>query len=145
MLWHQMHLILPQVSHFAVPLCRTLILGNIDYTCFAKSPSAAIPALIANQLVFTLGTILFGILSTSAANQFFPEDGLLWAPYDLLMAFQVHGGNGARAGAFFGGISLVLAQLGINVAGQVLALIDRLGMVFDGQSQEWLQFWSSMD
>ncbi|CAD6572211.1 MAG: hypothetical protein CYPHOPRED_004747 [Cyphobasidiales sp. Tagirdzhanova-0007] len=116
-----------------------------NYTCFAKSPSAAIPALIANQLVFTLGTILFGILSTSAANQFFPEDGLLWAPYDLLMAFQVHGGNGARAGAFFGGISLVLAQLGINVAGQVLALIDRLGMVFDGQSQEWLQFWSSMD
>lgn len=87
-----------------------------DFTQFAKSKSAAIPALIATQLGLLLAVILFGILSTSAAVQFFPQEPLLWGPYDLLMAFQVHGGKGARAGAFFGGICLILAQIGINVA-----------------------------
>lgn len=61
---------------------------------------------------------LFGILATSAAVKVFPgEDRLLWAPYDLLDAFQRNGGSGARAGAFFAGLALMIPQFGINVTG----------------------------
>lgn len=60
---------------------------------------------------------VFGILATSAAVEVFPEeDRLLWAPYELLLAFQREGGAGARAATFFGGLVLLVPQLGINVA-----------------------------
>lgn len=35
------------------------------------------------------------------------------------MTFMENGGSGARAGAFFGGLALVGAQLGINIMGFV--------------------------
>ena len=60
-------------------------------------------------------TILFGILSASAVNAIYPEDGLIWTPWGILAAFQRHGGSGARAAAFFGGIFLAYAQISMNV------------------------------
>lgn len=70
-------------------------------------------------MVLTFGVILFGIFATSAAVEIFPDKGLLWAPYDLLLAFQERGGKGARAATFFAGIALVIAQLGINIMASV--------------------------
>lgn len=59
----------------------------------------------------------FGIIATSAAVEVFPEeDRLLWAPYEVLLAYQQRGGAGVRAATFFGAAVLIIPQLGINIA-----------------------------
>lgn len=64
--------------------------------------------------------MVFGILATSAAIVLFPEETrLLWAPYDLLLAFQKEGGPGTRAITFFAGVILMIPQLAINIAWSV--------------------------
>lgn len=60
----------------------------------------------------------FGIIATSAAVKVFPnEEKLLWAPYEVLLAFQrlENAGPGIRAATFFGGLVMVFPQLGMNV------------------------------
>lgn len=60
----------------------------------------------------------FGIIATSAAVKVFPnETKLLWAPYEVLLAFQrlENVGPGTRAVTFFDGLAVVIPQLGINV------------------------------
>jgi len=98
------------------------VLPHAAYTRLSKERFSVVPACVINQLVFATVTILFGILATSAAVEFWPEKGLLWGPFDLLMNFMEDGGGGARAGGFFGGLALVGAQLGINIMGFVRAL-----------------------
>jgi hypothetical protein len=69
-----------------------------------------------------------------------PEEGLLWSPYDLLTAIQMHGGNGARAAVFFAcerlgtiesdvatvcadylALAFLVSQFGINIAGNAIS------------------------
>lgn len=60
---------------------------------------------------------VFGILTTSAAVEVFPDENrLLWAPYEVLLAYQMKGGAGVRAATFFGALVLIIPQLGINIA-----------------------------
>jgi NCS1 family nucleobase:cation symporter-1 len=88
-------------------------------------------------------TCLIGIVCTSVAAQFYPEEGLLWSPYDLLTAIQMHGGNGARAAVFFAckwlwlillahdyelpayaehsALAFLVSQFGINIAGNAIS------------------------
>ena len=62
--------------------------------------------------------IVCGILVTSAAAEFYPEEPLLWQPYELLMTIvRYEGTAGARAAVFFAAVSLTCAQLGMNVNG----------------------------
>jgi NCS1 family nucleobase:cation symporter-1 len=98
------------------------ILNQSDYTRFAVKPtdqiySQAIIVPVASSL-----TAFIGIIVTSCAAGFFPDvKELLWAPYDLLAQIQFHGGAGARAAVFFAGCAFVLAQFGINVAGNAIS------------------------
>jgi NCS1 family nucleobase:cation symporter-1 len=90
---------------------------SIDYTRFARKFSSPLPSQIISHWIIPLVLTVFGILATSAAVEVFPEETrLLWAPFDLLLAFQKRGGAGIRAATFFGGAVLVLPQLAINVA-----------------------------
>nr|XP_019050933.1 hypothetical protein I302_01376 [Kwoniella bestiolae CBS 10118]OCF29863.1 hypothetical protein I302_01376 [Kwoniella bestiolae CBS 10118] len=97
------------------------ILNNSDYTRFAVHPRAQIISQVVAIPVMGVLTCLIGIICTSVAAQFYPDEGLLWAPYDLLAAVQKHGGAGARAGVFFASLAFLFAQFGINIAGNAVS------------------------
>ncbi|ORY25559.1 NCS1 nucleoside transporter family [Naematelia encephala] len=97
------------------------ILNQADYSRFAKRPRDQIWAQIFAIPCTSLITAILGIFATSAAVEIWPTAGLLWKPYQLLTAYQEHGGRGARAGAFFGGVAFTISQLGINIAGNAMS------------------------
>ncbi|KAI0822158.1 NCS1 nucleoside transporter family [Trametes gibbosa] len=106
------------------------ILNQSDYTRFASYPRAQILSQLVVVPVSSIIIALIGVVVTSCAAGFFPDDGLLWAPYDLLEAIQLHGGAGARAACFFAGCAFVLSQLGINVPGNAISGgIDMSGLL----------------
>jgi cytosine/uracil/thiamine/allantoin permease len=107
-----------------------------DYTRFASHPRAQIWSQAIVVPVMGTLTCLIGIICTSVAAQFYPEEGLLWSPYALFTAIQMHGGNGARAAVFFAceylclpsvsrcyadprgwsaALSFLISQFGINI------------------------------
>ncbi|KAI0699509.1 NCS1 nucleoside transporter family [Cerioporus squamosus] len=97
------------------------ILGQSDFTRFAAYPRAQI---ISQLLMVPLSTViisLVGVIVTSCAAGFYPNDGLLWTPYDLLPVIQARGGPGARAACFFAGCAFVISQFGINIPGNAIA------------------------
>lgn len=92
-----------------------------------------LPSLPWYPWVRTIVVALIGIICTSCAAQIFPEQEgtLLWAPYDLYAALQAHYGNSSHSGAAvaFGGLSFMIAQLGMVVAkNSVAAGIDLSGL-----------------
>ncbi|KAI0641777.1 NCS1 nucleoside transporter family [Trametes meyenii] len=97
------------------------ILNQSDYTRFATRPRAQIASQLAVVPVGSILVAFFGVVVTSCAAGFFPEEPLLWAPYDLLRAVQVRGGPGARAACFFAGCAFVMSQCGVNVPGNAIA------------------------
>ncbi|KAI0667409.1 NCS1 nucleoside transporter family [Trametes maxima] len=99
------------------------ILNQSDYTRFAAYPRAQI---VSQLVIVPVGSILvafFGVVVTSCAAGFFPEEPLLWAPYDLLQAVQTRSGGsaGARAACFFAGCAFVMSQCGVNIPGNAIA------------------------
>ena len=70
---------------------------------------------------------LIGIIVTSCAAQLYPEEGLLWQPYDLLTAIQKHSGNSgrARAAVAFASIAFILAQIGLAVVQNALSGVSK--------------------
>nr|XP_018259521.1 uncharacterized protein I303_07589 [Kwoniella dejecticola CBS 10117]OBR81679.1 hypothetical protein I303_07589 [Kwoniella dejecticola CBS 10117] len=97
------------------------ILNNSDYTRFAVHPRAQIFSQVFIIPIQGVMTCLIGIVCTSVAAQYYPEEGLLWSPYKLLTAVQNNGGNGARAGVFFASLAFLFAQFGINIAGNAIS------------------------
>lgn len=96
-----------------------------DYTRFARRPRDQV---LAQLVMVPLGTIvvaLIGIVCTSCAAQIFPEfEGtLLWEPYRLLDALQLHYNDspGSRAAVFFAGFAFMVAQFGMVVANNGVA------------------------
>ncbi|WWD21804.1 hypothetical protein CI109_106292 [Kwoniella shandongensis] len=97
------------------------ILNNSDYTRFAVHPRAQILSQAVIIPVMGIFTCLIGIICTSVAAQFYPDEGLLWEPYTLLTVVQQNGGPGARAGVFFASLAFLVSQFGINIAGNAVA------------------------
>ena len=106
------------------------ILNQSDYTRFATYPRAQI---VSQLVIVPVGSILvafFGVIVTSCAAGFYPDAGLLWAPYDLLQVIQTRGGPGARAACFFAGCAFVMSQFGINIPGNAISGgIDMSGLL----------------
>lgn len=101
----------------SVPDAEGSFLVLADYTRFSKNMTAPVPGQVLSRMILPLLVTAFGILATSAAVEVFPnERRLLWAPYELLLAYQMRGGAGARAATFFGGLVLLIPQLRINIA-----------------------------
>ncbi|KAI0641784.1 NCS1 nucleoside transporter family [Trametes meyenii] len=97
------------------------ILNQSDYTRFASYPRAQIISQLVVVPVSSVIVALFGVIVTSCAAGFYPEEPLLWAPYDLLPVIQSHGGPGARAACFFAGCAFVMSQFGINIPGNAVS------------------------
>ncbi|KAJ7465101.1 NCS1 nucleoside transporter family [Mycena latifolia] len=106
-----------------------VILNQSDFSRFARKPGDQIlPQIICVPFMSVL-TATLGLICTSCAAGFYPEEPLLWQPYDLLIAIQTHGGHGARAATFFAGCAFVVSQLGLNISGNgVSGGIDLSGL-----------------
>ncbi|WWC70335.1 uncharacterized protein I206_104285 [Kwoniella pini CBS 10737] len=98
------------------------ILSQSDYTRFARRP---IDPLVSQVIIAPIsGTIVcvIGLICASSAAKIYPEEPLLWTPYGLLTAIQLHENTkGARAAVFFASLVFTLAQLGINIPGNCLS------------------------
>lgn len=84
-----------------------------DYTRFAKRPR---DQLLSQAILVPMGTIvnsLIGIVVTSCAATLYPEEGLLWQPYDLLEVVQRYANNSSRtrAAIAFASIAFISAQM----------------------------------
>ncbi|KXN86026.1 hypothetical protein AN958_10583 [Leucoagaricus sp. SymC.cos] len=91
------------------------ILYQSDFTRYAKQNNNQF---IGQILVFPLVsscTNIFGIITTSCARGFYPEEPLLWKLYDLLYAIQMHEGKWARVAVFFGAFAFLLSTLSATV------------------------------
>ncbi|WRT66262.1 uncharacterized protein IL334_003215 [Kwoniella shivajii] len=98
------------------------ILNMSDYTRFARKPNdPLISQAVVTPITGVLVTII-GLVCASAGAKLYPTETLLWAPYRLLTAIQIHEGTkGARAAVFFASLVFTLAQLGINIPGNLMA------------------------
>jgi NCS1 family nucleobase:cation symporter-1 len=93
------------------------ILYQSDFSRYAVKPGDQIWGQIFIIPVCLLGSNVLGIVTTSCARGFYPDEPLLWKLYDLLEAIQRHGGAGARAAVFFAAFAFFLSQLCVNVVG----------------------------
>lgn len=97
------------------------ILNQNDYSRFSKRPRHAIVGQAVAFPIYAIFGSLIGILVTAATQQRFGGEAI-WSPPDLLARLiQQNGDAGTRAACFFGGLALVVAQLGVNVSGNALA------------------------
>ncbi|KAF1811842.1 putative uracil permease [Eremomyces bilateralis CBS 781.70] len=96
-----------------------------DYTRFARRPKDQILAQLVMVPLGTIVTALIGIICTSCAAKLFPEQAgtLLWEPYRLLDALQLHyhDSSGARAAVAFSSFAFMVAQFGMVVANNGLS------------------------
>ena len=97
------------------------ILNQSDYTRFASYPRAQIMSQLLVVPINSVIIALIGLIVTSCAAGFYPDEGLLWAPYDLFPVIQENGGPGARAACFFVGCVFVMSQFGINIPGNAIS------------------------
>ena len=101
-----------------------------NYTRFASYPRAQLVSQLVVVPVSSAIISLIGVVVTSCAAGFYPDEGLLWAPYDLLPIIQERGGPGARAACFFVGCVFVMSQFGINIPGNAISGgIDMSGLL----------------
>lgn len=91
------------------------ILYQSDFSRYAKKSGDQLWGQIFAIPVCLLGTNILGIVATSCARGFYPDEPLLWKIYDLLSAVQRHGGPGARAAVFFASLAFVASQLSVTV------------------------------
>ncbi|WVQ78565.1 NAD(P)H:quinone oxidoreductase, type IV [Cryptococcus sp. DSM 104549] len=97
------------------------ILNMSDYTRFAQRPNdPLVSQAIVTPIVGVL-TAVIGIVCASSAAANYPTTKLLWTPYGLLTAMQTYGDNATRAAVFFASLVFTLAQLGINIPGNLIA------------------------
>ncbi|KAJ5731712.1 Allantoin permease [Penicillium malachiteum] len=68
---------------------------------------------------------IIGILVTAATQDRYGS--AKWNLPNLLSAVIEHGSSRSRAAAFFGGVALVISQMGVNVSGNALAGVRRSG------------------
>ncbi|RJE17958.1 hypothetical protein PHISCL_09704 [Aspergillus sclerotialis] len=90
------------------------ILNQNDYARFAKKPRDAILGQCFAFPFYAISCSVIGIIVTAATQERF--DGAKWNLPDLLGAIIEHGGSRSRAAAFFGGLALVVSQIGFDLA-----------------------------
>ncbi|KAE9405158.1 hypothetical protein BT96DRAFT_1015817 [Gymnopus androsaceus JB14] len=91
------------------------ILYQSDFSRYAVHPGDQMWGQIFIIPICLFGSNILGIITTSCARGFYPDEPLLWKLYDLLEAIQTNGGNGARAAVFFAAFAFMLSQMCVNV------------------------------
>ncbi|KAF7439810.1 hypothetical protein PC9H_000146 [Pleurotus ostreatus] len=91
------------------------ILYQSDFSRYAVKSGDQIWGQVFIIPVCLFGSNILGIITTSCARGFYPDEPLLWKLYDLLEAIQMHEGPGARAAVFFAAFAFFLSQVCVNV------------------------------
>ncbi|KAJ5708681.1 Allantoin permease [Penicillium malachiteum] len=95
------------------------ILNQNDYARFTRKPTYAIWGQLLSFPFYGMTCAIIGILVTAATQDRYGS--AKWNLPNLLSAIIEHGGSRSRAAAFFGGVALVISQMGVNVPGNALA------------------------
>lgn len=98
------------------------ILYQSDFSRYAVHPGDQMWGQIFIIPICLLGSNILGIITTSCARGFYPNEPLLWKLYDLLEAIQSNSSNGgdgpssgSRAAVFFAASAFMLSQMCVNV------------------------------
>ncbi|KAF8903680.1 permease for cytosine/purines, uracil, thiamine, allantoin-domain-containing protein [Gymnopilus junonius] len=92
------------------------ILYQSDFSCYAINPGDQMWGQILIIPICLLGSNVWGIVTTSAAQGFYlADEPLLWKLYDLLHAIQTHEGPAACAAIFFMAFAFFISQLCIGI------------------------------
>ncbi|KAJ5720108.1 Allantoin permease [Penicillium malachiteum] len=95
------------------------ILNQNDYARFTRKPTNAIWGQFLSFPFYGMTCAIIGILVTAATQDRYGS--AKWNLPNLLSAIIENGGSRSRAAAFFGGVALVISQMGVNVPGNALA------------------------
>ncbi|KAG1862376.1 NCS1 nucleoside transporter family [Suillus tomentosus] len=91
------------------------ILYQSDFSRYAVHPGDQVYGQIFSIPLCLLGSNILGIVTTSCARGFYPNEPLLWKLYDLLQAIQRNEAPAARAAVFFAAFAFFLSQLSVTV------------------------------
>jgi NCS1 family nucleobase:cation symporter-1 len=94
------------------------ILNQNDYARFARKPGDAVWGQLISFPFYAIVCCVVGILVTAATQERYGE--AKWNLPTLFSAIIENGGPRSRAAAFFGGVALVVSQIGVNVPGNAL-------------------------
>ncbi|KAI0694040.1 permease for cytosine/purines, uracil, thiamine, allantoin-domain-containing protein [Cytidiella melzeri] len=89
--------------------------GGVHFSRYARKSGDQMIGQIFIIPVCLLGSNILGIVTTSCARGFYPDEPLLWKLYDLLTAIQNHGGAKARAAVFFASFAFFLSQMSVTI------------------------------
>ena len=95
------------------------VLNQNDYARFARKPSDAIQGQAIVFSPYAIFCCIAGILVTAATERRYGQ--AYWNLPDLLGAMIESGGTRSRCAAFFGGIALIISQIGLSVAVDALS------------------------
>lgn len=91
------------------------ILYQSDFSRYAVHPGDQVYGQIFSIPLCLLGSNILGIVTTSCARGFYPNEPLLWKLYDLLQAIQRNEAPVARTAVFFAAFAFFLSQLSVTV------------------------------
>lgn len=90
------------------------IVGQSDWTRYAKTPNAALFGQGVTCPLTIIITALCGLIVTSASAKIYGE--YFWNPFELLLHIQQESMSaGARAGTFFSGLAFLASQLALCI------------------------------
>ncbi|KAI0085217.1 permease for cytosine/purines, uracil, thiamine, allantoin-domain-containing protein [Irpex rosettiformis] len=88
---------------------------RLDFSRYARNQGDQLLGQIFVIPLCLLGSNILGIVTTSCARGFYPDEPLLWKLYDLLAAIQRHGSSRARAAVFFASFAFFLSQMSVTI------------------------------
>ena len=95
------------------------LLNQNDYARFARRPSDAIQGQAIVFSPYTIFSCVGGIIVTAATERRYGQ--AYWNLPDLFGAIIESGGPRSRCAAFFGGIALIISQIGVTIPGNALS------------------------
>ncbi|KIK32726.1 hypothetical protein CY34DRAFT_131252 [Suillus luteus UH-Slu-Lm8-n1] len=118
------------------------ILYQSDFSRYAVHPGDQMYGQIFSTPLCLLGSNILGIVATSCARGFYPNEPLLWKLYDLLQAIQRNEAPVARAAVFFAAFAFFLSQLSVTTFPRRLANMICLTVTFGrwcrSSQAEWI-------
>ncbi|KAL7412540.1 NCS1 nucleoside transporter family [Mrakia frigida] len=108
------------------------IMYQSDFSRYARRPGDQIMGQIFIIPLCLILSSFIGLIITSCAAGFYPDEGLLWRPYKLMEVIQEKEGNssGSRAAIFFLALTFFTSQFCVNIAGcAVVGGIDLASLI----------------
>ncbi|KAI0804605.1 permease for cytosine/purines, uracil, thiamine, allantoin-domain-containing protein [Irpex lacteus] len=114
--WVMMRCITSGIGAWSGGVLGSLLMPmTLDFARYARKQGDQMFGQIFIIPVCLLGSNILGIVTTSCARGFYPDEPLLWKLYDLLAAIQRHGSHKARAAVFFASFAFFLSQMSVTI------------------------------